>query len=55
MKNKNNEAVAKPFYTSTPSNERVNHKHQEHEHSLIQLQQLAKQIERKYPKGYQGL
>ena len=56
MKNKNHEAVAKPFYTTNQTNESLqNYKHQEIDNAIIHLQKLAKQMERKYPKGYQGL
>jgi hypothetical protein len=56
MKNKNHQAVAKPYYTTNRSNETGSeHKLEVTDTAIIQLQQLAKQMERKYPKGYQGL
>jgi hypothetical protein len=53
--NRNTKAVAKPFYTSTRSNETIPSEKYHGNENLIKLQQLAKQMERKYPRGYQGL
>jgi uncharacterized Fe-S center protein len=56
MKNKNHEAVAKPFYTSTNSIQNNQRNNSQATDKLINyLQQVAKQMDRKYPQGYQGL
>lgn len=55
-KHTNTGTVAKPLYTSTLSKPAMPATTSPtNEHIIFQLQQLAKQIERKYPKGYQGL